>query len=213
MSWWDYGHWITRIAHRIPISNPFQQGVSQASHLFIAQNEDSANKIMDKLCSRYIMIDYQMPTKKFYAMPAWAGSSEDKFFETYYQPIQDGKLEPITLFYPAYYRSMVVRLYNFDGKAVIPQETLVISCEEKLSKEGVRYKEITSSKSFSTYEEAQDYISSQESGDWKIVGTDPSTSPMPLEELKRYKLIHESDATATIAGKQLPEVKIFEYVQ
>ena len=27
MSWWDYGHWITRIAHRIPNANPFQRGI------------------------------------------------------------------------------------------------------------------------------------------------------------------------------------------
>ncbi|GAI14766.1 unnamed protein product, partial [marine sediment metagenome] len=33
MSWWDYGHWITRIAHRIPISNPFQQGASLSAAL------------------------------------------------------------------------------------------------------------------------------------------------------------------------------------
>jgi len=26
ISWWDYGHWITRIAHRIPVANPFQPG-------------------------------------------------------------------------------------------------------------------------------------------------------------------------------------------
>lgn len=31
MSWWSYGHWITRVAHRIPISNPFQQGASEAA--------------------------------------------------------------------------------------------------------------------------------------------------------------------------------------
>ena len=168
---------------------------------------------MDKLSSRYIMIDYQMPTKKFYAMPAWAGSSEDKFFETYYQPIQDGKLEPITLFYPAYYRSIVVRLYNFDGKAIVPKESIVISYEKKTNKEGVWYKEITGSKSFSTYEAAAEYLASHKSGNYRIVSPNPCVSPMPLEELKRYKLVHESDATATIAGKQLPEVKIFEYAK
>ncbi|NLA99967.1 MAG: oligosaccharyl transferase, archaeosortase A system-associated, partial [Methanomicrobiales archaeon] len=28
MSWWDYGHWITFVAKRIPNNNPFQHGVS-----------------------------------------------------------------------------------------------------------------------------------------------------------------------------------------
>jgi dolichyl-diphosphooligosaccharide--protein glycosyltransferase len=28
MSWWDYGHYITTIASRIPNNNPFQAGVT-----------------------------------------------------------------------------------------------------------------------------------------------------------------------------------------
>lgn len=95
LSWWDYGHWITRIAHRMPISNPFQQGASEAARFFVAQDEDSANQMMDKLGSRYVIIDYQLPTTKFYAMPEWTGSSSDQFYEVYYQPAQAGKLEPV----------------------------------------------------------------------------------------------------------------------
>jgi hypothetical protein len=140
-------------------------------------------------------------------MPQFIGGSPDDFYETYYRQTEGGKLESAILFYPAYYYSTVVRLYNFDGKAVTPEETRVISYQEKQSKEGVKFKKITSSKSFSTYEEAQDYISSQESGDWKIVGTDPSTSPVPLEEMEHYQLVHASAQK----WQDKPAVKIFEY--
>jgi dolichyl-diphosphooligosaccharide--protein glycosyltransferase len=214
MSWWDYGYWIMRIAHRIPNSNPGQGHAVEAALFFAAQDENSASQVMDKMGSKYVMIDYQMPTSKFYAMPAWAGSNQDEFFETYYRKTQGGKLEPVPFFYPAYYRSMVVRLYNFDGKVVTPQDsTIVISYEEKLSQEKVQYKEITNSRSFPTFEAAEAYISSQESGNYRIVGTSPLTTPVPLEELKNYKLVHKSDAMATITGKNLPSVKIFEYVK
>ncbi len=66
MSWWDYGHWITRISHRIPLSNPFQAGVGAVAHFFITQNKDEASEMLDKLDSKYIIIDIYLPetTKK-----------------------------------------------------------------------------------------------------------------------------------------------------
>lgn len=213
MSWWDYGYWIMRLSHRIPNSNPGGGYRGTVSRFFVAQDEISANQMMDEMGSKYVIIDHRMPTSKFYAIAIYAGSSQDEFFETYYRPAQGGKLEPATLFYPAFYCSMVVRLYNFDGQATAPQETLVISYQEKLSQEGVRYKEITATKSFSNYEEAETYISSQESGNYCIASPNPFVTPVPLEKLGHYKLVHQSDATATVAGKNVPSVKIFEYVK
>ena len=204
MSWWDYGYWIMRISQRIPNSNPGQANAARVAHFFIAQDEKAANKIMDKMGSEYVIIDHQMPTTKFYAMPEWAGSNQDEFFETYYRPTQGGKLESATLFYPGYYNSTVVRLYNFDGKAAVPHETLVISY-----KEVIQHKEITSSKSFSNYEDAETYISSQESGNYRIVGSDPFISPVPLEEMEHYKLVYASPQKWQ--GK--PAVKLFEYTK
>ncbi|MFB6362388.1 MAG: oligosaccharyl transferase, archaeosortase A system-associated, partial [Halobacteriales archaeon] len=49
MSWWDYGHWITYTAERIPNANPFQQGPAQASAYLLAENETRANLILEAL--------------------------------------------------------------------------------------------------------------------------------------------------------------------
>jgi len=214
MSWWDYGHWITRIAHRIPISNPFQYGAPLAARYFIAQDEDSANQIMNDLDARYVIVDHKMPTTKFHAMPAFADSAGDAFYETYHRPTEEGMLEPVRLYYPAYYQSMVVRLYVFDGEAVAARDPTVVSYEERISKEGVKYKRITNSQSFPTYEAAADYLDSLESGDCVLVSMDSFSSPVALEALEQYQLICESHAKTTVAGKKrLPEVKIFEYVE
>jgi len=210
MSWWDYGHWITRIAHRIPISNPFQQSASRVARFFIAQDKDSANQMMDKLDSKYVIIDYMMPTTKFYAMPEWTGSNSEEFYGVYYVRTEEGELKPVTLYYPTYYRSTVVRLYNFDGQAVEPEDTtIVISYEEKLSREGVPYREVTSSSLFPSYEQAEAYISSQESGNYRIVNEKAFTSPVPLEEMTHYELVYTS--AQKWQGK--PAVKIFEYTK
>jgi len=210
MSWWDYGYFIMQIAHRIPNANPGQAGAVQAGQFFTAQNESSANERADESGLKYVMIDYAMATSKFYAMVEWAekqtGKSVDEFYEIYYQQTEDGGQWGL-LYYPAYYRSTVARLYNFDGKAVTPAESIVISYKENVGSEGEKYKEITGGWSFPTYEEAEAYVGNQTSGNYRIVSNDPFSSPVPLEELNSYERVYPSEATIT-----KKTVKIFEYL-
>jgi dolichyl-diphosphooligosaccharide--protein glycosyltransferase len=215
-AWWDCGYWITRIGHRIPTSNP-GSGHMAESLVFAAQDEASANQMINtyKPGSKYVIVDYAtaMVTGKFDAMATLSGSSREKFYDVYYLP-QDSTLKPVILFYPEYYRSLLIRLYNFDGSQVTPQSSVVISYQEKVSGEGTLYKEITGVQSFSSYKEAEAYISSQASGNYRVVGADPFISPVPLEALKHYKLVHSSDSSIKQpGGGSIPEVKIFEYVR
>ncbi len=215
-AWWDYGYWITRIGHRIPTSNPGTHNMGEA-HLFVAQDETSANRILkDTWSSKYIITDYAvaMPIGgKFHALATLSGSNQEKFFDIYYQP-RGAIAQPVPVFYPEYYRSLFVRLYNFDGKRVMPRNCTVISYRERISREGQPYKEITDMQSFSTYGEAEDYIASQKSGSHRVVGIDPFVSPVPLEALAHYKLVYSSKGSKMLpGGGSVPEVKIFEYVK
>lgn len=208
MSWWDYGHWITRIGRRIPIASPFQALAAPIVGKFLtSQNETTANQIMDELGGEYVMIDYAMPVYKFYAMVVWAGKNESDFYEIYHAPVEGGVLQPWRLFYPSYYNSTVVRLYNFNGQAVVPSEnaTMVISFRERISREGEPYKEITGSWSFPTYEEARDFVASHASENYRIVGVDAFKSPVPLEKLEHYQLVYASSSPYP--------VKVFEYTE
>ena len=228
MSWWDYGHYITYIAHRIPNSNPFQSGAKDAALYFTEKDVSAANAMLDKLGSKYVVIDY--PTAmyarqqnglifgKFYAMIDWAGKNRKDFFETFYQRVTDqstntSKLEPITLYYPAYYESICTRLYIFGGEAATPQDsTLVISYIEKMSTTGVQYKEISSAHTFSTYDEAKSYLDSQTGSNYVIVGNNPFATAVPLEKLSNYKLVYESPSKAAPTEDiSISYIKIFEY--
>jgi len=209
MSWWDYGYFIMQIAHRIPNANPTQARAREAGEFFTAQNETSANVLADQFGSKYVMIDSAMATGKFYAMAEWAGKNLSQFYEYYYVQTEQGG-QFTTLFYPAFYQSMTIRLYNFDGKAVTPatNSSIVISYEEQGASDGQKYKAITSGQAFATYEDAQAYLDSQTSGNYRIVGTSASNSPVPLEALTDYERVYP-DPDATITSKT---VKIFEYL-
>jgi dolichyl-diphosphooligosaccharide--protein glycosyltransferase len=214
-AWWDYGYWITRIGRRIPTSNP-GTGHMGESYIFTAQDETFANKTLDHWGSKYVIVDYALVTViqgKFNAIATLSGSSPDKFYGVYYQ-LNGNTLQPVLLFYPEYYRSFLVRLYNFDGSKVIPKSSIVISYQGKVSTDGQPYKEITSAKSFPSYEEAGAYVSNQKSGNYRIVSSDPFASPVPLEALEHYKLVYSSKGSKMMPGGGLvSEIKIFEYVR
>ncbi|TGC08020.1 oligosaccharyl transferase, archaeosortase A system-associated [Methanolobus halotolerans] len=131
MSWWDYGHWIEVIGHRIPNANPFQQGVGGrrnsmdeenrpgASTFFTAPSEDEATAVLeavhpdpDKAGARYVVSDVEMATGKFYAMAAWTLDTAD-----YYVPVQtDVGYQNVPG--QRYYDSMEARLHIFDGNGL-----------------------------------------------------------------------------------------------
>ena len=215
LAWWDYGYWITRMAHRIPNANPSQdpQAILSVATFFTSQDEKSANEIARALGSSYIVIDYETTLGKFWAIVTWAGKEQSEFYDIYYTQ-QENQVVPHQLFYPEYYRSLVARLYNFDGKAVTPENTMVISYQEGVSQGGIPFKLITSARQFDSYEEAEAFLLGQDSANFRIVGGSQFISPVPLEAVEHYRLVHSSNTSVTLPGVgAMPAVKIFEYVK
>ncbi|MFC2067687.1 oligosaccharyl transferase, archaeosortase A system-associated [Chloroflexota bacterium] len=213
MSWWDYGHWITRIAHRIPIANPFQYGAKVAARFFTAEDETFASQIIDTTDSKYVIIDYATAVTKFHAMANFASSDRSEFYDYYYQPI-GGSLVPVQLFYPEYFQSLASRLYNFNGAAVTTVNPIVITYEQKVSRESEPYKEITSLKSFDSYEEAKAYTANIKSGNYRIGSRRPHISPVPLNALEHFQLIYSSEDSLIHSETGTEQsVKIFEYIE
>ncbi len=153
MSWWDYGHYIETIGHRMPNANPFQAGIGGrrgsineenqpgAATFFTAQSEDEASSVLeaidpapDKAGSRYIMSDERMATEIFGAMPAWTLDTEG-----YYQPYWTGR-EYQNLPSARYYNSMESRLHILDGNG-LKQYRMVYETEAYQTQE-VGYKQV-----------------------------------------------------------------------
>jgi oligosaccharyl transferase (archaeosortase A-associated) len=222
-SWWDYGYWIVRIGHRMPSNNPSGQTgvIPKVANLFLAQDEASAVQISDDLGSKYVIVDDMIPLAyfdrttgsqygKFSPIASYSDHQDTEFFDIFWQEQTSGSttsITPIMLYFPEYYRSLSVRLYNFGGDEVIPQSCRVISYRTD-THEGMDYKVITSNQTFATYDEAVKFIQGREN--CLIVNDNPYSSPVPLEKLQHYQLVHDS-GQSTISS--LPEVRIFEYVK
>ncbi|HMK48196.1 MAG TPA: oligosaccharyl transferase, archaeosortase A system-associated [Methanocella sp.] len=118
MSWWDYGHIITYIAHRIPNANPFQAGVSDdnntrgAAPFFLSTTEDKGYANLQALGSRYVVMDFNDANSFIGAMSVWANDQEG------WDTLRKYRLEDQTIQLPVnsqkYYDCMANRLYYQD---------------------------------------------------------------------------------------------------
>ena len=170
-----------------------------AAQFFLSLDAKEAYDYLKEVNTRYIVIDYSTAIDKFYALPAQTrtGAKIDSFFGVFNVLQKNNTMTVNPFFYPAYYQSMIARLYNFGGQKVESPGTIAIQYDKN--------SRVTSLNDFATLKEAEDYVQTHE-GSFAVGGTDPFISPINLEPLDSYKLVFESKQR--IGGQA--EVKIFE---
>jgi len=156
MSRWDMGHYIEVIGHRMPNSNPFQEGIGGrgasindtnrpgAATFFIAQSENEANEVLksmdprpNRMGARYILTDADQATDGFMFIPEWTFDTEGYFFSN--------QTETGDYYLPSsrYFNSMVIRLHIFDGNGLkqyrIVHETQAIKTSEVWYKQAYNF--------------------------------------------------------------------------
>ena len=219
LSWWDYGHWITFVSGRIPVTNPFQDNVRSASAYFFAATEPAANRLADRLGARYIITDWKMVESKFPAMVIWYNSSlaDTSYLQEFLVPAggEGGNPTRVTLYKAPYYQTMVSRLHNFDGSMTGPDTVVYLEYDTPRTRSGIpavtRYEVLdpVSARGMLARFEA-------DPPDGKgalIANTGPDASADTVSALRHYRLVYEQ-AEEDGAGYNLSQsVKVFEYVQ
>ncbi len=209
-AWWDYGYWIIRVAQRIPNSNPSQSPgyIRNVASFFLSQDKAAADALRQELKSRYIIADYEIIAGKYWAMLNWAGLDQEKYIPTFYIE-QEGMIYPRQVFSIDYYRTLVVRLFNFNGQGAPGGTAVVITYQEALDVNGIIFKLVVDAQEFVSYQDALNFVNTQNSNyKYEIVGVDPFTSPIPLEPVEGYQLVYSSPTS----NNATPEIKIFEYI-
>lgn len=226
LNWWDFGHWISAYGRRIPIANGMQTGATEAARFFTATDPASAAALLRQTGARYVIADSSIPlggpnlltpgSANFLPMITWAKEPADKYWEEFIGGTPDSAASPagnvaFPLFYPAYYESMLARLYLFDGQSETPVgSTWVIQYDEVFDR-GQRRKRLVKSQRFRTYEDAQRHVQQNPAPNQVIGGLDPMQSCIPLPKLDRYRLAYTSQPPPVPTGEPLRAVKIFEF--
>jgi hypothetical protein len=205
-SWWDYGYWITREGQRPAICNPGSNTRYQVAHHFISENYTQTHDELLTMGVKYIVIDYLMVTSKFYAIDTLSNAPMgEQYIPTQYQQDytywDDKNEQQVMLNYPKYYKSLLVRLFNFDGLPVRSPGTPVFIADKD--------RVIQDIKDFGTYGEAVIY-QAQYGG--IIAGSDPFLSPIEFTDdlTGLYKLVWKSKSIIQMGHWKYPEIKVFE---
>ena len=241
MAVWDAGHWITFFAHRLPITNPFQDnlgGKKGTAAFFLSDNESEADGILETYRGRYVITDSTMAVDRFTNLVPWVSGSVDisryiKWFLVA-DPADQLHLKKIHMYDDGYFQTMVVKLHNFDGSMTDPSTAEYTGYTIRMptaqeSAEATGYsrvitneKTVTSSGLDNTtplIPEGPELLTTTYAALYSIL---PDRPLQKIPALRHYRLIHESDHNAsaflfpesdsiTLPGIKM--VKIFEYVK
>ncbi|WP_255149707.1 oligosaccharyl transferase, archaeosortase A system-associated [Halorarius halobius] len=230
MAWWDYGHWLTVLGHRIPNANPFQQGATEAANALLAPNESAASDVMDHQSgedTRYVVVDYQLGvagTTKFsaplvfeteYGLSDTDTNLDNDVARTIFSP-ETGQASRV-IHAPRSYESLRVRLYQFHGSATSPDQfrTPVVTDFDTTTGEGRTYllapENGRTIKTFPNMSAAREFV--RQDGTAQIGGL-PGYPSKDIPALEHYRLVHASERTVgpLQLGQNYSWVKTFERV-
>ncbi|MFB6168814.1 MAG: oligosaccharyl transferase, archaeosortase A system-associated [Haloferacaceae archaeon] len=213
-SWWDYGHWITVGAERIPNANPFQQGATAAANYLLAPNASAAREVLVSQSTegehtRYVMIDWQMatPGSKFGAPIVFydrANVSPSEFYHRIYgvQTGQQGSPQLVSrtlVRHQRFYESQMTRLYYYHGSAQSPQP-VVVDWEVRQVQFGQRAVTVNATpadgrtiKQFRSMSQARAYVRNDSTSQVGGLGPFPTERVAALEH---YRLVDVSENSA-----------------
>jgi dolichyl-diphosphooligosaccharide--protein glycosyltransferase len=201
MVWWDFGYWVTRVAHRVPASNPTQAGASDAATFYTSTDERQATRILDRLKSRYVIVDASLPVyartsgqpeaSQLDPMTQWAGIDHTRFFDVYHLRDSEGHLRPLFVYYPDYYRTMAIHLFAHGGDAWTPVQPVSAIRSRDVLLNGASVREIADIRRFPSWKAAQAFVV-LDPNHWRIGGFDPLRSCVPLTRLTRFTSVMDA---------------------
>ncbi|GAB3705889.1 oligosaccharyl transferase, archaeosortase A system-associated [Halorubrum pallidum] len=208
-SWWDYGHWITTRAERIPNANPFQQNADEAANYLLAPSEEEAREVLASQSTegehtRYVMVDRQMasPNSKFNAPVTFYEGNEttEDFNRVLYQQTEQGGFQTLMqVNTQRYHESQMIRLYEHHGSAVEPRPVVVDWDQQAAQTAGGDRIDVSVApqntsatvRQFDTMEEARAFVEEDGSAQVGGIGGVPSER---VEALEHHRLVHATES-------------------
>jgi len=177
---WPLGYLYTYISKKPLYAEPNFCHYIDPARFFIMNNETDAYAFMKENKLRYVIVKPMDINKYYYNLTQL--QVEKRMVAV------KGTVEGTEKLFinQSYFNSMGARLYNFNGEEVVPTKVYTISLNKELSE-------------FATFEEANATMVSD------FFSIDTYSSPVPLEALKHFKLIHTEGSPTT-------GVKLFQVI-
>jgi hypothetical protein len=137
----------------------------------------------------------------------------DDYLMMAYEPDVEGKPAPKVFYLPAYYRSLVVRLFVFGGQAVDGRGgATILFLRPKTTARPGSYQDVVGTKRFESAQEALAAEAACRNEGCVLVGDNPLVSCVALEALHQFRPVFSS-TTSVIgfgnAGRK--EVQVYEF--
>lgn len=199
--WWDFGYWVTRLAHRIPSTNPKQTQAKKVAAFLLAETADAAEATLALLDHpRYVLVNGELQSffvdsagqhdGIFGGIARWLGRTTD-YCQQYELPGDSTPPRTQIYCFPTYYQTMLVRLYAFGGRAVMPKAVTAIRWTDG-ERDGRLVKRLEQPMTFAGTAEAERFIASRPTEHWRIASADPLVSCVPLEALTDFRQVFGS---------------------
>jgi len=223
LSWWDYGHYITFIGKRIPVTNPFQdnlRGPRGAASFFLTDSEDDATRALDRLGGRYVITDTSLATEKYSAIVEWADPEENAldYKRSFFRETPEGSRQ-LNVEMEPYFQTSLVRLHNFDGSMVVPDKIILMEYYTE-NRGGMIYPMIVNAWLLTPQEADEALAQYIPRSETDVLRAGQYLYPLKEQPaMRHFRLVHESPGNATdllihdMSGiESIPAVKIFETV-
>ena len=183
VAWWDFGYWITTVAHRIPLTNPAQTNAGRVASFFLSTSEqESLDSLGPDAKPRYVLVDSRLPMNPssprlgMYRtlFPYAPQIRQSDYFRRVQIKDNNGTWKPTTLFLPAYYQSLAVRLAAFGGQAIPAGEGAIVCLDEQ--QRVTHYTLVTAP-------------TPPPPPGCLLAGIEPLTSPIPVEAATRFRRV------------------------
>ncbi|MBL8209231.1 MAG: hypothetical protein JNK87_00890 [Bryobacterales bacterium] len=195
-AWWDFGYWITAVAHRIPLTNPAQTNAGVVASFFLAGREEEAFAAVGRDgAPRYVMVDGTLAMSArstgrgmYLALFPYAEKARERdYVRQVLMKGEDGRWKAAVVFLPAYYQSLAVRLAAFGGQAIEAGRGAHVC----LAEDGRRVRAYT----------LVEAPAGPAPEGCLLVGVEPLTSPVAVEAPRRMRRVY-----GTTSGVQIFEV-------
>jgi len=219
LAWWDYGYWILQRAHRVPIANPTQAGASEVARLLLATDDAAALAASDRLGARFLVLDDGLPllvrrgasgaSGRVRAIAEWAAEPPERYVERVRARSSRGRHEARTVFYPEYYRTLLVRLYLFGGRGYVPRGPAYVA--EIAAGTAGTPPELIRLGEHPSLAAASAWLAGRDPSRFRLVGLDPAVPCVPLPASPAFARRFSSPTAALLRdGEPVGKVVIFE---